>query len=181
VIVALIGPAAAGKSSIATRLEAAGDVRVLPTWTTRPPRADETATCLDHRFCSEIEFDEMLAGGALAGAGRLPGLPYRYGLPVLGSHHLNRPLLVLARAQHVAALSRLGQRAVVYQLEADADRCRLRLAARGTTPGDATARAACHATELASGRRIANRVFREATLDDLASEVGSALTHDRKD
>jgi guanylate kinase len=181
-IVALIGPAAAGKSSLATRLEAAGDVRVLPTWTTRPPRAAETTGCLDHRFCSDAEFDGVLAAGGLAATGRLPGLAYRYGLPVLSRRDGGRPLLVLARAQHVAALSRLGHRTVVYHLGAEADRCGLRLAARGTTSGDAAARSACHAAELTNGRRLADRVFQnDSTLDDLAYAVGSALTHDRKE
>jgi guanylate kinase len=181
-IVALIGPAAAGKSSIATRLDAAGDVRVLPTWTTRPPRGAETAGCLDHRFCSDSEFDELVAAGGVAATGRLPGLSYRYGLPVLDHCDGGRPLLVLARAQHVAALSRLGHRTVVYHLGADVDHCRLRLADRRTDLDEAVARAASHAADLANGRRIADRVFRnEGTLDDLASAVGSALTHDRKE
>jgi guanylate kinase len=181
-IVALIGPAAAGKSSLAARLEAAGDVRMLPTWTTRPSRNDETAGCLEHRFCSDTEFDQLLAGGGMAATGRLTGLSYRYGMPVLGRRDGGRPLLVLGRAHHVAALSRLGQRAVVYHLGADADRCRVRLANRGTSHGDAAARAACHAAELANGRRLADRVFRnESTLDDLADAVGSALKHDRKE
>jgi guanylate kinase len=181
-IVALIGPAAAGKSSIATRLEAAGDVRVLPTWTTRPPRADEMTGSLDHRFCSDSEFDQLLAGGGIAGTSRLPGLPYRYGLPSLGHRECGRPLLVLARAQHVAALSRLGHRTVVYHLGADADRCRARLATRGKGVKAPTARAACHVAEITNGRRIADRAFRnDTTLDDLACAVGSALSHDRKD
>jgi guanylate kinase len=182
VIVALIGPAAAGKSSIAARLEAAGDVRVLPTWTTRPPRADETTGSLDHRFCSDTEFDQLLAAGGMAATGRLPGLSYRYGLPVLGHCDGGRPLLVLGRAQHVAALSQLGQRTVVYHLRADADSCRFRMAARGTSVNDAAARAAGHVVELANGRRIADRVFsNDSTLDDLADAVRSALTHDRNE
>jgi guanylate kinase len=181
-IVALIGPSAAGKSSLAVRLEAAGDVRLLPTWTTRPPRADETAACLDHRFCSETEFDELVAAGGMAGAGRLPGLHYRYGLPVLGRRNSGRPFLVLARAQHVASLSQLGHRTVVYHLGADLDRCRLRLADRNTDPDDAAARCASHAAEIASGQRIAARAFRnDTTLDDLAAAVGSALMRDRKE
>jgi guanylate kinase len=181
-IVALIGPAAAGKSSIAARLEAAGDVRVLPTWTTRPPRAEETTGCLDHVFCNDTEFDQLLAAGGLAGTGRLPGLSYRYGMPLLGRRDGGRPLLVLARAQHVAALSRLGHRTVVYHVAADADRCRLRLAARGTDLEEAAARAASHSADLANGRRVADRVFpNDSTLDELADAVGSALMADRKE
>jgi len=181
-IVALIGPAAAGKSSLAVRLEAAGDVCVLPTWTTRPPRADETAGSLDHVFCNDTEFDELLTGGGMAGSGRLPGLSYRYGLPALDRRNGPQPLLVLARAQHVAALSRLGHRTVVYHLSAEADRCRARLANRGTSLDDVSARAASHVPELVNGRRIADRVFRnEGTLDDLADAVGSALKHDWKE
>jgi guanylate kinase len=181
-IVALIGPSAAGKSSLAAKLGAAGDVRVLPTWTTRPPRAGEMTGPLDHIFCSDNEFDDLLAGGRMAGTGRLPGLPYRYGLPVLDHHDGGRPRLVLARAHHVATLSRLGHRTVVYHLGVDADLCRTRLAARATTRDDASMRVASHAAELAHGRRLADRVFsNETTLDDLADAVGSALTHDRKE
>jgi guanylate kinase len=182
-IVALIGPAAAGKSSLAARLEAAGDVRVLPTWTTRPPRPDEATGSLDHVFCSDNDFDRLVAAGGMAATGRLPGLSYRYGLPVLGSRDGGRrPLLVLARAHHVAALSQLGHRTAVYHLAADADSCRERIAGRGSSLDDAAARAACHAAELANGRRIADRVFPNvSTLDDLANAVGSALAHDRKE
>jgi guanylate kinase len=181
-IVVLIGPSAAGKSSLASRLAAAGDVRVLPTWTTRPPRGDEKAGSLDHHFCSNTEFDRLLANGGMAATGRLPGLTYRYGLPAVSHHGGGRPLLVLARSQHVAPLSRLGHRAVVYHLGADVDRCRLRLAARGSSLDEAAARTAAHADELANGQRLANRVFRsDGALDDLADAVGSALRHDRKE
>jgi guanylate kinase len=181
VIVALIGPSAAGKSSVARRLVAAGDVRVVPTYTTRPPRADERTGCIDHRFCDETDFDALVTTGALAATGRLRGLAYRYGLPTL-DRRATRPLLVMARASHVDALHELGHRTVVYQLRADATRCQQRLTARSTDAADVDARARAHAADLVAGTHLANRVFRNnGTLDDLAEAIAAALYDDRKD
>jgi ribose 1,5-bisphosphokinase PhnN len=139
------------------------------------------AGSVDHEFCSDADFDAMVAAGRFAGTGRLPGLPYRYGLPVLTGHR-GRPQLVLVRAGHVAELKRLGEPAVVYHLEAGADQCRNRLGARDLDPIELNARAGRHDVELALGRQLADRIFRnEGSLDHLAAAVGAALETDRKD
>ena len=179
-IVALIGPSAAGKSSVASRLVAAGEVELVPTYTTRPPRPEERDNSGHHRFCDDGEFDALLASGAFEATGRLPGLPYRYGLPIL-NHRISKPQLVMARASHVGTLRSLGQRTVVYQIEASAAVCRQRLGERGAGRADGSVRASRHSADIAAGRCCADRVFRNnSTLDALATAVADALHTDRK-
>ena len=179
-IVALIGPSAAGKSSVASRLVAAGEVELVPTYTTRPQRPEEQDSAGDHRFCDDAEFDALLASGAFEAIGGLPGRPYRYGLPIL-NRRITKPQLVMARASHVGTLRSLGQPTVVYQVEAAAAECRRRLGERGTGSVDHNVRASRHAADIAAGRCCADRVFHnDSTIDDLASAVAAALHTDRK-
>ncbi|MGN6472755.1 MAG: hypothetical protein ACTHK4_03775, partial [Mycobacteriales bacterium] len=121
-IVALIGPSGAGKSTVARRLDAAGVVWVVPSFTTRPPRPEERWGSVDHRFCSEDEFNAMLSAGRFAATGSLPGLSYQYGLPTLPKRP-SRPFLVVCRAGNVEAVRRLGLRTIVYVVEASAEEC----------------------------------------------------------
>lgn len=179
-IVVLIGPSGAGKSSVAARLDAAGVVHVVPTLTTRPSRTAESEHCLDHRFCTDAEFDAAMAAGDLAGVGRLPGLRYRYGLPRMNSA-ARIAQLVIARQQHVEELRSLGHHTVVYQVEAAADRCLARLRQRRTDDADVDARSRQHRADLIEGRRLADRIFsNDGSLDDLATAVAIAVHQDQE-
>lgn len=180
-IVCLIGASGVGKSTVARRLDSAGEVWVVPTYTTRPPRPEERWGSVDHRFCDADEFDAMLADGRFAATGELPGLGHRYGLPTL-PRGVDRPLLVVGRARNVAAVQALGRPTRVYQLEVAADTCRSRIAGRGTSVGELEVRAQAYWSELASGRGVADRIFvNDTTPEALATEVAAAIRHDWKD
>ena len=180
-IVALIGPSGAGKSTLARRLDAAGEVWVVPTYTTRPPRAEERWGSVDHRFCDDSKFDAMLAGGRFAATGALPGLAHRYGLPLLPKC-VDRPLLVVARARNVEALHPLGRRVVVYRVESSSVECYGRLVTRATSASELEARTRLHTAEIAAGRRVADRVFiNNGPVGDLATAVAAAIRTDWKE
>ena len=57
-VLVVIGPSASGKSSLVRELHRRRVIRVLPTWTTRPRRADERDGSLEHRFVSDERFGE---------------------------------------------------------------------------------------------------------------------------
>src|SRR3954451_2133494 len=84
-VVVFIGPSGSGKSTVVRELADRGLVTVHPTWTTRPRRQDEQAGSLEHRFVSDAEFDRLCERGFFLETVTLFGLPYRYGLPPVGS------------------------------------------------------------------------------------------------
>lgn len=68
-VLVVIGPSGSGKSSLVQALAKTGEIAVHPTWTTRPPRADECEGCVEHRFFSEQAFAELRAALLLLGDG----------------------------------------------------------------------------------------------------------------
>lgn len=82
-VLVFIGPSGGGKSTVVRTLAREGVLRVHPTWTTRPRRADEAWGSLEHRFLSNPQFDYLCGRGFFVDTVSLFGLPYRYGLPPL--------------------------------------------------------------------------------------------------
>src|SRR5206468_10999888 len=83
-----------------------------------------------------------------------------------------RAPLVDRFAEHVPEL-------IVYQVADTADRIRVRLLARGTSPADIAARLLDNQAEVEAGHRIAHRTFvNDATLDQLVANVADALLAD---
>lgn len=176
-VLVLIGPSGAGKSSLARALQRQGIVRIVPTWTTRPRRADETVDCPEHHFVDDGEFDRRLTAGYFRATGQLPGLPYRYGLPFAAGPDVRIPL-VIGRAAFVPALSG-GHPALVYQLHADPETLRRRFTARGLPAAEVALRLAAVEAEARAGAGISRRRF-DATRspDRVLADVRAALAAD---
>ena len=181
-ILVIIGPSAAGKSTVVGELHRRGVIRVHPTWTTRPPRADEADGCLEHRFVSDAVFDDLTSGGFFLGTVEMFGLPYRYGLPplpALPGKEAGGVVTVMLRAEVVARFTALFPHSVVYQVEDDLQRTRTRLVERGCSADETAARLDACPGEMDLGRRIARRVFvNDRPVAALADDIVSSLHQD---
>src|SRR3954451_18151247 len=135
-MVAVIGPSGSGKSSLVRELDRRGLVRLHPTWTTRPRRADEAHGSPEHRFVSEEEFDGLEAGGFFLATASLFGLPWRYGLPHVAAPAGERADLVMLRAPVVERVRRQLGLGVVIQVVDEPARVAHRLRARGSGVDD---------------------------------------------
>lgn len=179
-LLVLVGPSGGGKSSVARELHRRGVIDVWPTWTTRPPRADEQHGCLDHRFVCNRAFDEMQAQDFFIASGAHPGLPHRYGLahpPTPPAPSL--PALIL-RSGHVARVTS-GRWPLIYQVVAPADQHVQRLMTRGCDRRELAARVAASRDEIDVGRRISTRHFVTAQpTARIADQIESALDIDRR-
>lgn len=178
----IIGPSGSDKSCLAQELDRNGLVRLLPTWTTRPPRLGETApgSCPEHRFVASEEFDRLARSGFFAVTGQLLGLPDRYGLAYPPAPLDGRVDAVIARASAVAPLSAaLDRRVLVYQVEDELERIEQRLLDRALPPGETVLRSASADDELAAGRLVAHKRFcNSGSVEQIVRSVATALASD---
>ena len=158
-LLVIIGPSGAGKSTAVRRLDAAGLIVLIPTWTTRPPRRGEVAACVEHRFVGAPEFERLERCGAFLGTVQLFGLPYRYGLPAIRRPSAGRVATVMLRAALVPRLRALGADPIVYQVEDEQARVAARLRRRDDEGAELGSRLADFEAEVALGRSLAHRVF----------------------
>jgi guanylate kinase len=178
-VIAIIGPSASGKSSVVRELHRRRLIRVHPTWTTRPPRPDESKGSLEHRFVSDAVFDELFGRGFFVETAALPGLPYRYGLPPIRTSRHGRIDTVMLRAPLVARVAQIVPRLVVYQIADELERARERLVGRRCPAEEVAARLRDHRREIEDGRRVADRVFvNDGRLAALVDAVAAALCSD---
>lgn len=181
-LLVIIGPSGSGKSTVARELVRRDCIRLLPTWTTRPPRADEigAASCPEHRFVNDDEFERMERTRFFLASGKLLGLDHRYGLLVPPTPYPGLIDAVIIRAAHVERLRALVDRQLlVYQVENHPESALSRVAARGLPAAEVEARTAKAAEEIEAGRRVADRVFvNSGTVGELMDAVVGALRWD---
>ena len=176
-LLVVIGPSGSGKSSAVRALCDRGVLRVHPTWTTRPRRADEADGSVEHRFVSEEEFDRLDAAGAFLDTVALFGLPHRYGLPSIQRSTDGRMDAVMLRAPLVEQFRRMVQDVFVLQIEDAPERAAARLRDRGGSDLDLQARLRDNEREIVAGRTLADCVIRnDATLDELVRRIGAELS-----
>jgi len=178
-LLVIIGPSACGKSSVVRELQRRRVIRVHPTWTTRPRRADEGRRCVQHRFVSERAFDRVCARRFFVDTVQPFGLPYRYGLPAISIAPAGPLDAVMVRAPLVTRMAELVPACLVYQIADMAERSARRLAARGSTAEDVAARLDDNRQEMAAGRLVAHRVFvNNGPLTTLVDQLVACLALD---
>lgn len=174
----IIGPSGAGKSTLVQRLVARGLVELIPTWTTRPRRAEEAGTQTEHIFASDAEFDAAVADGRIAEAMELFGLPYRYGFPQLDQPPETVGLLML-RSFLMDRLAKYTTNYLVYHIERPSPVISEHLHQRAAAGVELGSRLDQLESELKLGRELAWRRFRnDGTIEELASEVAAAIKED---
>ena len=178
-VLAVIGPSGAGKSTAVRALVAAGLVDVTPSWTTRPPRPGEVGRCVEHRFVTDGEFDELERRGFFVATCPMFGLPHRYGLPAVGEPRAGAVPLVMLRAPHVPVVRRHHERVAVYQVEDGRERVAARLLDRHRDLAELGTRLRDYDAEIALGRAVADRVFvNGGEPADLVAAMGEAIAAD---
>jgi guanylate kinase len=178
-ILVVIGPPGSGKSNALRELAQRDILRVHPTWTTRPGRADEHDGEIEHRFVSDAEFDAREADGFFLGTVTRPGSPYRDALPGVVPTDDGPIDTFMTRAPFVDALRQSFPYQVVYQIEDTPQRAKFRLIERGVDAAELVEELGCYAEEARAGRALAQRVFtNDASLDELVDAVTKKLQID---
>lgn len=149
----IIGPSGSGKSTLLRRLVEYGHIRVVPTWTTRPGRGDETDD-IEHVYTSDEQFDTQKFMAVV----KPFGLPYRYGMPFF-KETKGDITVIMVRAPQVAEFKLGFPDAKVYQIEAPYALASERLSRRTVTNESNEIRVEDYAKERALGRTLADRVF----------------------
>ncbi|HUD81361.1 MAG TPA: hypothetical protein VMR08_01895 [Patescibacteria group bacterium] len=178
-ILVIIGPSGAGKSTVVKRLASKGLILVNPTWTTRPPRPREIEESVEHRFISKVEFSKLEKQGFFLECVDMFGLPYRYGLPKVVPSTLRQVSVVMLRSVLIPRFNKYYPNHVIYQIEDELSQVRLRLLDRQQKGEKLGTRLEDYQTEVAAGRKYANRIFiNSKSIDLLASQVEQAIGQD---
>lgn len=178
-VLVIIGPSGAGKSSVVKVLHDRGIIQVTPSWTTRPPRADERHGAIEHHFVSEAVFTKKSATSYFLESAQLFGLSYWYGLPKLEKPANHRVPTVMLRANLLPLMDKHYANCVVYQIEDDPQKIQDRLQQRKTDGHKLGSRLQDYQKEIAAGRSRADRVFtNDDSLEALAERIILALSED---
>lgn len=173
----IIGPSGSGKSTAIRKLHAQGLIELTPSWTTRPPRPGEIEGSIEHCFVNDKEFSKKVKEGFFLEVVTLFGLPYRYGLPkIVASQPKHIPTIML-RAKLIFLVPKHYSRYVIYQIEDEFERVKERLG-RKVRGNELGSRLVDYEPEISMGRKLANRVFYNDTVDSLVSKIKKALHKD---
>jgi guanylate kinase len=167
----IIGPSGAGKSTIVTALVAQSVVRIVPTWTDRPPRPGEAdaGQTGEHIFVTADELTRRSeAGYFLHPPITMFGLPYRYALPKIAPIDTMTVDCVMLRAPLRPLAGKYFPNAIVYAVEAPRQRIAAVLAERSLTGAEQGSRLADYDAEITAGRDWADRIISN---DDLAAAI----------
>jgi guanylate kinase len=171
---AIIGPSGCGKSSALKLLLDRELVAITPTWTDRPPRPGEDE--LEHRFVNAVELADLECQDAFKEVVQPFGLPFRYGMPHL--EEADRPVVIMIRAPFVQKFREYYPLGAVYQIEASYEFAEAAIKARTGEPEGT--RLSHFEAEVAAGRVLANRIFRNegGSLPGLAEQIWKAMQAD---
>ena len=174
-ILVIIGPSAAGKSTIADELQQQKLIHLTPIVTERPQRPGELGT--NHIFVSKQEFSRRQEKGEILVSVQPFGLPHRYGLEAV-KFPVGRVASLILRADFLHLLARHYPNQIIYQIEASPEIAAQRLAQR--QPTDIGWRLDDYQRETDAGRRLANRVFinNQPDIKPLVKAMTTALRTD---
>lgn len=116
-VLGIIGPSAAGKSTIVMKLTDLSPIWVAPVTTTRPKRPNEEE--FEHIFVNDSEFNEQADRGDFLEVVEPFGLPHRYGFPKLTHQHNSHDVItvIMLRVYFLDKLFTHFPEAKVYQIE----------------------------------------------------------------
>jgi guanylate kinase len=178
-LLVVVGPSGSGKSTVVAALVDAGVLEMTPSWTTRPPRAEERQRCVEHRFVSEADFDRLEAEAYFLDTVQMFGLPYRYGIPPVRRPDGRATAVVMLRAGLLGMLGRHYDRPLIYQIEDNRERVAARLRQRHPDAAELGSRLEDYDREVLLGRTQAHRTFLNAAdIPTLAEQVKGALAMD---
>lgn len=175
----LIGPSGVGKSSVLRELSSRKIIELTPSWTTRPPRNDETVSSIEHKFISETDFFRLESDGFFLKIMQLFDLPYRFGLPYITTPLDKAVPAVVLRTYLVADMLRHYPNSYIYAIEDEFDRVEARLNKRLSEGEPLGSRLEEYNNEISQGRKITNRVFtNNSSIKDLAKKIETVLKFD---
>ena len=176
-VLVFIGPSGSGKSTLIQELVRREEVVVTPSWTTRPPRANETGGDMNHRFVTDEEFTRLQNNGYFVEVIEMYG--FRYGLPAIDLPPKDKIPAILVRAPLLHLVSAHYPEHIVYQIESDLETAIERVGARQTPRPEMEDRLRNYSDELALGRRLSHRVFDTAApLAEVADSIERAIAED---
>lgn len=176
-VLVFIGPSGTGKSTLLRALHRDGVIDVVPSWTTRPRRNEETGGDIDHRFVGSAEFDELEGRGYFLEVIEMFG--FRYGLPAVGPPKNGKVPAILVRAPLMELVVKHFPDHVVYQVEASLEDVRERLQSRRMPHTEMEARLAAFREELSLGRQLSDRrMDTSGPLSEVLSEARRAIAED---
>jgi guanylate kinase len=154
-VLVLVGPSGAGKSTLLRALHDDGVIEAIPSWTTRPRRAEEAGGDIDHRYVSIEEFDEAEGRGHFLEAIEMFG--FRYGLPAIVPSPDHKVPAISVRASLLDLVVKHFPDHVVYHVESSFDHVRARLKSRGMPRREREERLAAYRKECSLGREVSDR------------------------
>ncbi|HEU5270401.1 MAG TPA: hypothetical protein VFU36_10810 [Jatrophihabitans sp.] len=177
-LLALVGPTAGGKTTVARALAEQKLVTLIPVWTTRPARPGEGRDPGERRFVSEDAFRRLSGEGAFGLTGGYPGTPYRFGLSPLDEPR--GIALAVLRVDEVSALAaRAGGVRLVYQVCAPIDEVAERLRRRGVSEYERQRCLSTFHAERVAGTWVSDRTFvNRGPITHLVTAVSRALAAD---
>jgi len=181
ILLVIIGPSGAGKSSVIEKLQKKGLVAVTPSWTTRPMRSEESVSAIEHHFVGKDEFRKKKDEGFFLETVQMFGLPYEYGLPKITKSKNSQVPLIMLRSILIPLLSKYYSNFTVYQIEDDEQKIKQRLLKREAAGHNMGTRLSDYEKEVASGRKIASRVFtNDSSIEGLSRLLEKAIKEDFK-
>lgn len=173
-----IGPSGVGKSTIVRRLVNSGDINMEPTWTTRPPRPGERGTSVEHVFIDRDTFKSHEQNGMFLETIQVFGLPHWYGVPKLNM--AAGVTSIVLRAILIDLLKKHHPEHVIYQIYDDKQTVIDRLREREAGGEDNGDRYQEFDKEVALGKQLAHRSFKNTSIDETIAAIRRAIAEDFK-
>ncbi len=178
-ILILIGPSAVGKSTIINSLYNYNLIDVTPIWTTRAKRTNEYTNTPEHKFVSDLEFDQLKVNNYFLETVSHFGLQ-RYGVSKIISPRQNHLPTIILRADYVSLFQKHYANTVVYQIECSYQDAKNRLIKRELSKNEIDARMKEFNKELKLGSKIADSIFMNIDIDQTINEIRGCLVKDFK-